>query len=173
MNNWYVLTGASCSGKTTLTAALEERGRRVVHESARAYIDLHVAKGETIKEIRKDELKFQHAVLDMKVEVEATLGKDELIFLDRGIPDSTAYFRLYGTPIDGVLRKKRSACSYKKIFLLDRLPYAQDYARVETEEEQEKIHAFLEDAYKEQGFTVVEVPVLPVEDRVDFILKNL
>ncbi len=171
--NWYVITGASCSGKSTLVSALEKKGHKVTHEAARIYIDREVAKGLTIKEIRADELKFQHEVLQMKLDTEDMLPKDELIFLDRGIPDSTAYYRLYNTDIDDSLGQKLKSCQYKKVFLLDRLPYRQDYARVESEEEQQRIHELLEEAYIEQGFTLVKVPALPVDDRINFILDNL
>jgi predicted ATPase len=37
--NWYVITGAPCSGKTSVIRELEKRGYRVVHEVARAYIE--------------------------------------------------------------------------------------------------------------------------------------
>jgi predicted ATPase len=48
-----------------------------------------------------------------------------------------------------------------------------DYARTEDKEAQKKIHALLVEVYESLGFPIVQVPVLPPEERIDFILKNL
>ena len=172
-NNWYVITGASCSGKTTLVDTLAARGHRVVHEVARTYIDDRIAHGETVDEIRKDEPAFQRKVLEMKVAVERDLKQDELVFFDRGIPDTYAYDTLHQASRNPLLDEAAKSCSYKKIFLLDRLPLAEDYARTETPEQQDQLHALLEKAYQDLGFPIVQVPVMPVEERADFILRNL
>jgi len=43
--NWHIITGAPCSGKTTVINEIERRGIRVIHEVARAYIDRQLGKG--------------------------------------------------------------------------------------------------------------------------------
>ena len=48
-----------------------------------------------------------------------------------------------------------------------------DYARTEDEAAQKKIHALLSEVYESLPFPVIHVPVLPPEERVDFILKNI
>jgi len=48
-----------------------------------------------------------------------------------------------------------------------------DYARTEDMVAQKKIHALLMEVYESLGFPVIQVPVLPPGERVDFILKNL
>jgi predicted ATPase len=173
MNNWYVITGAPCSGKTTVIEVLEKGGHVVVHESARKYIDQAMASGMTIEDIRANESLFQENILNMKLEIEESLDPSKTIFFDRGIPDSTAYFRFCGIEPNGEMKKKLSGGKYKKVFLLDQIPYQKDYARTETEEEQNRLHELLEEAYVELGFEVIRVPVLLVEDRVNFILQNL
>ncbi len=70
--------------------------------------------------------------------------------------------------------KINNRCNYRKIFLLDRLPsYTKDYARVEDDTQAAKIHQILEETYCNLPFPVVRVPALSIEERVDFILKNL
>lgn len=54
-NNWFALTGAPSSGKTTVLKELEKKGYKVYEEWARVYIDSEMQKGKTLKEIRKDE----------------------------------------------------------------------------------------------------------------------
>lgn len=170
---WYVITGASCSGKSTTIDLLEKRGYRVVHETARTIIDQGLAKGLTIQEVRKDEHAFQSAVLDMKIEIEKHLDPKEVVFLDRGIPDTCAYEKLYKITPDPSLQEALTHCAYKKIFILDQLPYAPDFARIETDEEQNKLHQFLEETYRCLGFEIVKVPAIPINERIEFILGRL
>jgi predicted ATPase len=147
-NNWYVITGAPHSGKTSVIELLEKEGFRVEYEIARVYIDNEIAKGRTIEDIRKDELEFQKGILDMKIEIERKLPKDEIIFFDRAIPDSDAYYELCGFSGDKHLEESLAKSKYKKVFLFDLLPYKKDYARVESEEEQLKLHKLLDLSYK-------------------------
>jgi len=91
MKSWYVVTGAPCSGKTTLLSSLEKLGYKVVPEVARTYIDNFIKNGGTVENLRSDELKFQEEVLTQKYKIEESLNQSEVIFFDRGIPDSYAY----------------------------------------------------------------------------------
>ena len=172
-NNWYVITGSSCSGKTTLVQALEKKGYKVVHETAREFLNQEFAKGLTVEEIRRDENTFQKNILDMKIEIEKSLNALDLVFLDRAIPDTCAYDALYGVSSNTTLEAAIKKCDYRKVFLLDRLPYTQDYARTETKEQQDKLHELLEKAYRELNFEIVKVPLMPIENRVEFVLQNL
>ena len=93
---WSVITGAPCSGKTAVIRMLEQRGHKVIHEVARAYIDNELMKGKALTEIKTDEWSFERHILMEKVRIEARLKKDEIIFFDRGVPDSIAYYKLNG-----------------------------------------------------------------------------
>ena len=170
-NNWYVITGAPCSGKTTTLQELEKRGYIVIYESARDIIDEEMNKGKTLAEIRKDELAFQKIVLKRKIGIEQKLSPDELIFFEWGIPDSLAYYELCGLAKDAEIEQAVIRSSYKKVFLLDLLNYEKDYARTENKKEVEQIQRLLEESYQE--FPLVYVPVLTLEERADYILHRL
>ena len=157
-NNWYVVTGAPHAGKTSVIELLEKKGYRVVYETARIYIDKEIAKGGTIKEIRKNELEFQKGILDLKIDIEKNLPKDEVIFFDRAMPDSAAYYELYGLSDDKYLKEAIKKCKYKKVFLFDYLDYKKDYARIESKEEQKKLQELLEKSYKKFKIPLVKVP---------------
>ncbi|MDO8529322.1 MAG: ATP-binding protein [bacterium] len=176
-NNWYVITGGPCAGKTTLLEIMAERGYRVEFEMARIYIDEQVSLGKSLQEIRKNEGAFQREILRRKIELENKLPKDHLILFDRGIPDSIAYFELIGLSKEAEeLRKIVRVVDYKKIFLLDLLEFKQDYARVEDKKTADKIQKLLGNTYRDLGFEVVKVPVPDsnkIEDRINFIIQNL
>jgi len=172
-NNWIVITGGPSSGKTTTLEFLEKRGYKVFYEWARIYIDQEMKKGKTLKEIRKDEIKFQRKILQLKIDFEKTLPKKGLIFMERGIPDSTAYLKMCGVKKDKILLKALKNCYYQKVFLLELFKYEQDYARTESQEEAMLLENLLEKSYSDLGFTVVRVPKMSIEKRVKFILTNL
>ncbi len=170
---WYVLTGGPCAGKTTLILEFEKRGHAVLPEAARMYIEGELAKGKTIPEMRANLLQFEKNILRYHVKLEMAAPQDKTLFLDRGIPDNVAYFRFTGLAVDDELQNAAKIFTYRKVFLLEMLDYANDGARFETAEEAQRIHAEIRRAYQELGYDVLEVPVMPVHERADFILKNL
>ena len=171
--NWYVITGGPSSGKTTTVNLLKERGYITTMEHARHYLDTQRLKGKTVEEIRKNQNEFQMGVLKMQMEQESQISPDILVFLDRAIPDTLAYYQFLNLTVDENLLAIMRTVFYKKIFILDSLPLMKDYARTEDAAAQKKIHALLVTTYKSLGFPIVEVPVLPPDERVNFILKNL
>ncbi len=171
--NWYVITGGPCTGKTTVVEILAEKGYKTTIEHARHYIDTQKIAGKTIEEIRENKKKFQLGVLKMQIEEEEQLNTQDLIFLDRALPDALAYYKFLNLEIDDKLLEMCNKFCYKKVFILDRLPLVNDYARREDEEEQKIIHELIIEVYKSYPCPIVYVPVLPKNERVEFILKNL
>ncbi len=173
MNNWYVLTGGPSSGKTTTVQLLRDRGYTTTIEHARHYIDLQRLGGRSVEEIRSRQLEFQRGVAAMQVAQEAALDPRQVVFLDRALPDSLAYLRFLGLEADATLNEAIRRADYRKVFLLDLLPLAPDYARTEDPDAQRRIHHLLADVYGELGFPLERVPVLSPTDRVDWILARL
>ncbi|MGB2752378.1 MAG: ATP-binding protein [Pyrinomonadaceae bacterium] len=171
--NWYVVTGGPSSGKTTTVNLLATRGYKTTIEHARHYLDTQRAGGKTVKEVRDNQTRFQLGVLDMQIEQEADLSPDEVVFLDRAIPDALAYCRFLNLPPDKKLINAIHTASYKKIFILDKLALVKDYARTEDAAAQKRIHELITDVYESLPFPVIHVPILPPEERVDYILKRL
>jgi predicted ATPase len=169
---WYVLTGGPCAGKTTTISELERRGYPVSLEGARVFIEEGMAAGLTLDEIRTDPEWFEN-VVRKQYAIEQALPKDKPAFLDRALPDSIAYYRLTGKAVDGILAEVLAKAHYRKVFLLDLVEFKNDEARNETPEQAMLIHGELREAYLGQGFEVVDVPVMSVAERADFILANL
>ena len=173
MSNWYVITGGPSSGKTTTVDLLRARGYRTTIEDARLYIDLQRLGGRTVEQIRGRQVEFQRNVLALQLAQEAALDPDELVFLDRAVPDSLAYYRFLGIEPDPALLEAIERAPYRKVFVMDLLPLAPDYARTEDAPAQRRIHELLLEVYESLPIPVERVPVLPPGERVDHILARL
>lgn len=168
---WCVITGGPSSGKSTILSRLSEMGFFTVPEAARVLIDREMAKGKAIEEIRADETEFQKKVLRLKIKMEEEAPKDRIVFLERGIPDCIAYHKMCDADYQDILElcKERR---YEKIFFLKQLPLEKDYARIENEESVRRLNKLLTESYQDLGYEMITVPVMQVEERVNFILSN-
>lgn len=170
MNNWYVITGPPSSGITTTVELLAKQGYKVIPDAAREYLNEELAQGRTIEELRQDERQLQNIVLMRRVAQEATLDPQELIFLDRGIPDVEAYNALYGWSLTPEQQAQVNGASYKHVFLAELGLYQNDYARIESEELARQLETLLETTYANHHLPTTKLPWLPVEERVERIL---
>ena len=170
---WYVIAGGVCSGKTSVIKELEKRGYRVVPETARELIDEGMAEGKSLEEARGDVLSFQRRVLKRQEEKEAELGRDGVVFFDRANPDARAFLRFSDIEEPEDVTDALGRSVYDKVFMLEPVRFASDYYRVETAGDIERLHEEHVKAYESLGFPIVDVPVMPVEERVDFILEKL
>ncbi len=170
--NWYVITGAPCSGKTAVIHELERRGYAVIHEVARAYIDAEIAKGKNLRQIKADLPAFEGRILKIKIRTEAALDPDRIVFWDRAVPDSIAYFQLAGLDTAEVFRNSFTF-HYKQIFLFERIRFKTDTVRSEDDQTAADLDRLLAAAYRRLGYKPLKVPLLPVDERVDFILKRI
>lgn len=168
---WYVITGAPCSGKTAVIERLAQRGYRVVPEVARAYIDDQLATGFSLQEIKSDPLEFERHILLEKVRIEARLPRNTMLFLDRAIPDSFAYFRLEGLD-PGEVVEYSQVVRYSKVFLFERLEFEKDAVRAEDQTVAERLERFLIQGYRSLGYDLIQVPVMGIEQRTDFVLSH-
>lgn len=170
--NWCVVTGAPCAGKTTVIRELEQLGYPVVHEAARRFIEKGIAAGKHPDEIRRDPLAFQQRILKAKLALERRLSAVDTVFIDRGIPDSIAYFRLSGLdPEEPTAHSRR--VRYRRIFFFESLSLVSDAVRSEPPETVARIGTLLLSAYEMLGYPIIRVPVLPVAARVAYLLARL
>jgi predicted ATPase len=169
--NWHVITGAPCSGKTTLVDQLADKGFQTVPESGRQYFEREMAKGRTIDEIKENEAD-ERGMKDLQLRIEHGLGAIEVLFLDRALPDSLVFYRLNGLDPNEILAE----CfrhRYASVFLLDRLPYQQNGVRTEDDSTAGLIDQWLARDYSALGYRVVRVPVSSPQERLAFVLERL
>ena len=170
--NWYVITGAPCSGKTTVILELEKQKHRVVHEVARWYIDMQLKKGKRLEAIKSDPLTFERAILYEKVAIEQRLPTQDVVFFDRAVPDSIAYFKVEGLDPAEPLKHCREH-RYRRVFLFDRLGFEKDSVRAENSHISARLDSLIEDSYRHLGYDPVRVPVMSVVKRMQFVLQDL
>ena len=169
--NWHVLTGAACSGKTTLIELLTDKGYQTVAETARQYIDREMARGRTIEEILED-VATETFIEELQLRIEHGLRAIDVSFLDRAFPDSLTFRRLVGLDPNEILTE----CfhhRYASVFILDQLPFQLNGARVEDDAYTGFLDEWLARDYSALGYSVVRVPVLSPEERLAFVLERL
>ena len=169
---WCVITGASCSGKTTLINLLANKGFQTVPEAGRKFFKRELTKGRTIDEIRDDPAIFTRQIYDIMLEHESGLHPTEINFLDRALPDGFAFYRLAGLNPNEILRdcfRNR----YASVFLLNRLPYQKDEVRVGDDETAAYLESWILSDYSDLGYRVIRVPVLSPDERFKFVLEKL
>jgi predicted ATPase len=171
--NWHVLTGAACCGKTTLIEMLAEKGFDVIPESARPYFEMELANGRTLEEIRKDGASLQRGIAAMQLKFERGVQARNITFLDRAIPDSLTFFRVFGLDPNEILPE----CFYHRyasVFILDRLPIQRDKTLgPEDNTASDFLDEWLARDYTTLGYRVERVPVLSPQARLNFILERL
>jgi predicted ATPase len=170
--NWHAITGAPCSGKTTLIDALAGKGFRTVPESGRAYVEGQMAKGRTTRKILGNGAVLQRGILGLQLRAERSLAVNEVAFLDGASPSCLTYLRAMGLNPNAILAE----CfhhRYASVFLLDRFPFQQDGVRFEDNATAGLIDEWLLRDYSALGYRVVRVPVWSVQDRLTFILETL
>ena len=170
--SWHVITGAPCSGKSTLIDLLAGRGFETLPEIGRTYVEREMAKGRTGDEIFADGASLVRGILALQLRAEQSLPANKVAFLDRAFPDGLAYSRVHGLD-PGEFLPQCFCHRYASVFVLDRLPIQHDGVRHEDDETAAFIDVWLSRDYGALGYNVVRVPVLPPAERLAFVLERL
>ncbi|MBI4116491.1 ATP-binding protein [Candidatus Pacearchaeota archaeon] len=169
--NIVFISGGPCTGKTAVINQLQKQGHEIIPEAARRIAEKKFP-GKSIAEI--DKRIFHDEIFRMqKDKVEFLKNTNKIVFSDRGFGDTVAYYRinLLDVPRDNFEYAKRF--NYAKVFILESLKfYKKDLLRQESKEELEKIQAEIVRAYRELGYSIINVPFMSIEKRAKFILKK-
>jgi predicted ATPase len=173
--NIYVITGGPGFGKTVLTEGLRSSGFCCSGEFARELITNQQQSGGEILPWKKPRL-FQQEVFNRRIAFYNSVPDQAIAFADRAIPDQLAFarYRGFGTPenLELAARQYRYA---PRVFVTPPWPeiYVNDEVRTETFEEALKVHEFVVDTYKLLNYQIIELPLVPVSERIDYLLKHL
>ncbi len=142
---------------------------------------------EFVREVLKERRNFQETskeilirqklIFEMQLQEKKSLKNSSIIefaFLDMSLIDVLAYCKIKLGFIPEKLFENARQVKYHKVFGLEQLPFKKDEIRIEKDEkEARKLHEKILDFYKQLGYRPTIVSVMPVEKRVNFILKNL
>lgn len=166
----YVITGSASCGKTSVINEIRRRGYSVLEETAWEVIEDRLDQELTPKEfVKRQELIFQRQLRRESYEF-----GNQPVFQDRSLIDCLAYCKLYlpGTPKE--IKDFNYQNRYSNIFILDPLPLKPNPIRIEkSQEDIDKVHEALIQTYSGEGYQLIPVPVVPLEQRVDYILERL
>jgi predicted ATPase len=173
---FYVITGASGTGKSTLLAALGQLGYSTIPEAALAIMrEQRDCKGTVLPWV--DRPAFMREVLARNIQAhQAAQSLKPPVFFDRGIPECLAWFRLSAMEVTprhlAVLGEHRYA---DPVFVAEPWPeiYVQDDERRASFERAARSFEPTVAAYVEAGYATCVLPKGPVEERVSFILQRV
>ncbi|MEP7006518.1 MAG: AAA family ATPase [Sphingomonas bacterium] len=172
----FVITGGPGSGKTTLIEALAAAGVVTRPEVGRAIIREEMATGGNALPWA-DELAFAERMVVREIAAHAeALAAGQTVVLDRGVPDVVGFLRVSGLPvpphIDAAARTRRYN---RHVFIApywDAI-YTGDAERKQTPPVAEATHAIMAETYQDYSYKLIELPRVPVSERVGFIIDRI
>lgn len=174
--NFYVLTGGSGSGKSTIIAALRARGFACAAEAGRQIVQEQLRRGGDGTPWQ-DRLKFRELLLARSIEIfEQVIERHRPVFFDRGIPEIIGYARFLEVPVPA--HHAAAARSYRYAATVFVTPpwreiYENDAARRQPWADAVADYRVNVEAYTALGYRLVEVPKATGAERVDTILKHV
>ncbi|MBO6634506.1 AAA family ATPase [Parvibaculum sp.] len=175
-SNFFIVTGGPGAGKTSLIEALAMLGYPTVEEAGRRIIREQKSMGGTATHdgdrLAYRELMFRDA-LDT---FERMSGESGPVFFDRGLPDLIGYSHLIGASLPDALREAVAHNRYNPLVFLAppwRAVYGHDEERKQDFAEAVATCEAMRSAYEEAGYALAELPLVPVEERVRFVLERV
>lgn len=170
----YIITGAPSTGKSSVINELRKKNFVCHDEIAR----------EVIKENHENNQNIfpwvnMREFSDMVYYRMKNRAKDQsnnLCFLDRSVIDLIGYMEFANEKVPINYSEFAISARYaKKVFIMPiwNSIYTNDQERKESIEEARKIDYNLRKSYKELGFELIDVPMLTVEKRANFILTEI
>ncbi len=171
-----VIIGGPGTGKSTIINGLMEKGFCCYPEISRQVtID---AQKEGIEQLfLENPLLFSELLLEgRKKQYQNALAEpDQIVFIDRGIPDVLAYMHFIGDEYPDHFDEACKAYLYTKIFILPpwEAIFISDQERYENFEQAKHIDFYLAETYRKYGYELIEVPKDTVDNRILFILDKI
>lgn len=169
--NWHVITGATCSGKTTLIDLLARQGYKIVPEIARIYYQ-NESKKQAVPPGHRARISLTRGLTRILLSAESALPAQDLLFLDRAFPDQLTYYRIHGLDPNEIL----ADCfrhRYASVFLLDRFSFKPDGVRYEDDRIAEFLAEWHAKDYRALGYDVIRVPAFSPQERLAFVLGKI
>ena len=170
----YIATGAMGAGKSTVLDLLKanyvcvpEPARAILAEQ-RSFRGQGVPKGNS-------ELFVNLMLSRCLYQYKRCEACNAAVIFDRGIPDMVAYAELFGLDTDPFWRCSKQNRYAKTVFLLTgwKEIYHTDSERRMTYEQAAEFGDSVKRIYSVLSYRLVEVPHWPIQERADFIAKEI
>ena len=176
ITSFHVITGGPGSGKTTLIDALAAAGFARTIEAGRAIIQDQTAIDGPALPARDPGL-FAELMLSWELQsyrsAQAQVGP---VFFDRGVPDIAGYYRLIGHTVPPHVTAAANRFRYnRRVFAAPPWPeiFGHDAERKQTFNEAVRTFEAVTGAYRDLGYELVPLPLVPVLQRVKFVLDAI
>jgi predicted ATPase len=176
MTRRYVFTGAPGAGKTTILDRLQARGHAVVGEAATDVIAAEHARGVWEPWTGPG---FLEAIARLQTERQHAPSGAAVQLLDRSLICTLALARhveLAPPPVltEAIARALREATYRPQVFFVRLLGFVTPTAaRRITYADSVRFERTHEETYRELGFELIDVPVAPIEERVELVEGHL
>jgi len=161
------------AGKSTVLMELRSRGILCVDEPARIILkEQRASGGRGVPDI--DPALFNSLVLDkMITEYEQNTNQSSPVIFDRGIPDMISYAKLLCTDPAEAIKASETFRYNKRVFMFSAWKdiYTNDEERKMSYELARKFGDNVRKVYMNTGYDIIDVPLVSVEQRVEFIRK--
>ena len=168
----FCISGGPGAGKSTLLAALRQRGYACAEEVSRQLIREQVAQGSSLVPWQ-DLVGFAEIALErMLVQHGQARQRGGLTFFDRGLPDLIAYLEVGGRSVPAACYRAAAQHGYHaEVLLTPPWPaiYVNDAERWQTFPESVALYTRLVITYQRLGYRLLELPLVPVPERVLFV----
>lgn len=172
----YVITGGPGTGKTSLIEELKKSGFKAVEEVARVIIKEQMQQGGEALPWKNTGL-YTKSMLERSIESYlANVGNDGVLFFDRGIPDTLAYAQLIGLVDTEKIEQAVDQYRYNnRVFILPpwKEIYCTDNERKQLFNEAIDTYYVMKEVYEKAGYTLIEIPKVPVTERRDFVINSI
>jgi predicted ATPase len=174
-DNYYILTGAMGSGKSTVINELKDKALTCIKEPAREILaEQRLIDGQGVPD--KDPNLFCQLLLSRSIyqykEMTANVGK---ILFDRGIPDCVAYANYFDLNNGPFINAANTYRYNPKVFFLPAWQeiYVNDEERKMSFDESREFGEKLKNLYQSLNYQIIEVPKCSPIDRASFIMEHI
>ncbi len=169
-----VITGGPGTGKTSIINALKEKGYVCFPEISRQVTQ--EARQQGIEQLfLTDPILFSKKLLEGRKQqyLDAVQHHNNVVFLDRGLPDVLAYMDYIGDAYPEYFIETCKEHIYDHVFLLPpwKEIYTSDSERYESFEQAVAIHDYLQKTYERFGYDMTDVPTGTIAERTQYIIE--
>jgi len=175
MNHKHIITGAPGTGKTAIINALKQKGYSCAEEISREIIAEQIMIGGDVLPW-KNQIAFENHIANLRKEQYLNSTENKNYFFDRTSIDCVAYLKVNSLGTTNEITEIIKQCVFnRQVFITPFWEeiYINDDERVEDIQEAINIENSLIETYKSLGYTLVKVPKLSVNERVNFILSKI